>query len=313
MLTRMDNAAIQTGKVYIAITVLSFVLYFLAGLAPTDALAWSMDTVSTSGTLMSLDVVGNGNIFLELAAILSMIVASCNFLLIWKAFARKRWLEIFRDHELRTFLGIIAVVGILISFHLWHTHTFDGLASLRYGFFAVISFISTTGLSSTQFTGWPEFDRYALFLLVFVGGCIGSATGGLRVMRIIVLFRMAIKEMQRTLHPQMVISLKIDNVPVPMRIISRVLSFFFLYMSVFFLSMLIISLSGVTLLQAMGLAAGCLSSVGSTAALYGLDAYATLPVWTKLYCSLVMILGRIEIFSFLVVIQTVISQFRSKW
>ena len=313
MLTRMDNAAIQTGKVYIAITVLSFVLYFLAGLAPTDALAWSMDTVSTSGTLMSLDVVGNGNIFLELAAILSMIVASCNFLLIWKALARKRWLEIFRDHELRTFLGIIAVAGILISFHLWHTHTFDGLASLRYCFFAVISFIITTGLSSTQFTGWPEFDRYALFLLVFVGGCIGSATSGLRVMRIIVLFRMAIKEMQRTLHPQMVISLKIDNVPVPMRIISRVLSFFFLYMSVFFLSMLIISLSGVTLLQAMGLAAGCLSSVGSTAALYGLDAYATLPVWTKLYCSLVMILGRIEIFSFLVVIQTVISQFRSKW
>ena len=132
-------------------------------------------------------------------------------------------------------------------------------------------------------------------------------------MRIIVLFRMAAREMRRTLHPQMVVSLKIDGVPVSMKIISRVLSFFFLYIGVFFFSMLVISLSGIPLLQAMGVAAGCLSSVGSTAELYGLTSYASLPVWTKLYCSFVMILGRIEIFSFLIVLQTIAARFHSKW
>ena len=132
-------------------------------------------------------------------------------------------------------------------------------------------------------------------------------------MRIIVLFRMAAREMRRTLHPQMVVSLKIDGVSVSMKIISRVLSFFFLYMGVFFFSMLVISLSGIPLLQSMGVAAGCLSSVGSTAELYGLASYASLPVWTKLYCTFVMILGRIEIFSFLIVLQTIAARFHSKW
>ena len=196
---------------------------------------------------------------------------------------------------------------------LWRSGVYDFWQSLRYGTFAVVSFLSTTGYASAQFSLWPGFDRYVLFLLVFAGGCIGSATGGLRIMRIIVLFRMAAREMRRTLHPQMVVSLKIDGVSVSMKIISRVLSFFFLYMGVFFFSMLVISLSGIPLLQSMGVAAGCLSSVGSTAELYGLASYASLPVWTKLYCTFVMILGRIEIFSFLIVLQTIAARFHSKW
>lgn len=313
MVSRMHNAALQTGKIYVGITLISAALYIAAGLNVFEAVNQAMTTASTSGGTASLDFAGYDNLFLELAAMISMILASCNFLLIWRAVSRRELRSIFSDTELRTFLAILGAVSVMIVFHLWHSGVYDIWQSLRYGTFAVVSFLSTTGFASAQLSLWPGFDRYVLFLLVFAGGCIGSATGGLRIMRIIVLFRMAAREMRRTLHPQMVVSLKIDGVPVSMKIISRVLSFFFLYIGVFFFSMLVISLSGIPLLQAMGVAAGCLSSVGSTAELYGLTSYAALPVWTKLYCTFVMILGRIEIFSFLIVLQTIAARFHSKW
>lgn len=132
-------------------------------------------------------------------------------------------------------------------------------------------------------------------------------------MRVIVLFKMAAREMRRTLHPRMMISVKINGIPVAIKIISRVLSYFCLFVFVFFFSMLVISLSGVSLLEAMGIALGCLSSVGSTAELFGVESYASLPVWTKLYCSFLMIIGRIEIFSFLIIIQAAWTKLRSNW
>jgi trk system potassium uptake protein TrkH len=104
-----------------------------------------------------------------------------------------------------------------------------------------------------------------------------------------------------------------DGASVPMKIVGRILSFFFLYMLVFVLFVFIIALSGVTVMQAMGIAVGCLSSVGSAAALYGFSDYAQLPAWTKLACCLLMVLGRLEIFSFLILLHTGIHPMRHKW
>lgn len=225
MISRMRNAALQTGKIYAGITIISALLYLAAGMNVFEAINQAMTTASTSGGTTSLDFAGYDNSFLEIAAMISMILASCNFLLIWRALSRRELRSIFSDTELRTFLAIVGAVSALIVFHLWRSGVYDFWQSLRYGTFAVVSFLSTTGYASAQFSLWPGFDRYVLFLLVFAGGCIGSATGGLRIMRIIVLFRMAAREMRRTLHPQMVVSLKIDGVSVSMKIISRVLSF----------------------------------------------------------------------------------------
>ncbi len=190
---------------------------------------------------------------------------------------------------------------------------YDGLDSLRYGFFQVVSFCSTSGFLNTNVETWPEFDKFVLFILVFVGGCIGSAAGGMRVMRFIVLFKIAKQEMRRTLHPHMVISLKINSVPVDMKIVSRVLSYFFLFMAVFFVSTIIISLSGLEPMQAMGVAVGCLSSTGATASLFGITDFSLMPAWVKMYCALLMILGRLEIFSFLIILQTGLQYMYRRW
>lgn len=312
MVGRMEEAARQTGCIYLAITIISVLLYWLAGLPLGTAVTQGFMTVSTSGGGSLIPFAQN--IWLEGAAALSMLLASGNFLLYWKGWERKNFKNIFKDMEMRTFLGLFLAVGVIVSLHLWMQGVYDVSHSLRYGFFQVLSFLSSSGFATADSAAWPEFDKYVLFLLAFVGGCIGSAAGGLRVMRFIVLFKMTAQEMRRTLHSHMVIALKIDGLPVERKIISRVLSYFFLFMSVFFLSILILSLAGITPMQAMSLAVGCLSSTGFTVQLFGLHDLATLPGWSKLYCCFLMILGRIEIFPFLMAVQTLLlATRRRRW
>ena len=320
MVARMQEAARQAGRIYLAITAFSMLLYWLAGLPLGMAINQGFMTMSTSGGDALFDFSRYDSLALEAVGAVSMLLASGNFLLYWKGWERRDFKGLFKDAELQVFLAVLVAAGLVVSFHLWRFGVYDGWDNLRYGFFQVLSFSSTSGFASASYQDWPEFDKYVLFalafvvfLLVFAGGCIGSATGGLRVMRFMVLFKMAAQEMRRTLHPHMVISLKVDGVPVDMKIISRVLSYFFLFMATFFVSMLIISLSGVTPMQAMGMAVGCLSSVGSTMDLFGVADVSVLPAWTKIYCSFLMILGRVEIFSFLVVIQTAFGYLRRRW
>ncbi len=313
IVSRMQNAARQTGKMYAIITAVSIVLYSMAGLPLVDACMKALMTVSTSGGDAVFDFAQQNSFPMELAGMASMILASGNFLLYWKGVERREFRTIFADTELRVFLVILAGMGALVSFHLWHMGVYDGLDSLRYGFFQVVSFCSTSGFLNTMVENWPEFDKFALFILVFVGGCIGSAAGGMRVMRFIVLFKIAKQEMRRTLHPRMVISLKINSVPVDMKIVSRVLSYFFLFMAVFFVSTIIISLSGLEPMQAMGVAVGCLSSTGATASLFGITDFSLMPAWVKMYCALLMILGRLEIFSFLIILQTGLQYMYRRW
>lgn len=313
MVASMQDAARKVGCIYLAITMFSIFLYWLAGLSPTAAVNQALLTLSTSGGDSLFDFFRYDSRALEGAAALSMLLASGNFLLYWKGWERRSLKIFLHDAELRYFLMMFLGVSAVVSFHLWHYGVYDGWDNLRYGFFQVLSFISTSGFASTSMESWPEFDKYVLFLLAFIGGCIGSSTGGLKVMRFMVLFKMTSRELQRTLHPHMVVSLKIDGVPVDMKIVSRVLSYFFLVIMTFFASMLIISLAGVTPIQAMAMAVGCLSSVGSTMALFGVTDVASLPAWTKVYCGFLMILGRIEIFPALLVIQHSVSYVWRRW
>ena len=111
----------------------------------------------------------------------------------------------------------------------------------------------------------------------------------------------------------MVVSVQLDGLPVGAKIAGRILAFFFLYMLIFVLFSLLISLTGITLMQAMGVAAGCLTSTGSTAALFGLKSLYFLPVWAKMVCSILMVLGRVEIFSFLILLDAGTHLLRRRW
>lgn len=310
---RMARSVRQGAGVYGGLTLLAAVLFFLAGLSPADALMRAMMTLSSSGGSSMHSFLFYDNGLLELAAGFAMLLSGLNLLLCWKAWhSRSLWL-LWQDAELRAFLAVLLAAGLAVSVHLYLKGLYGPDESLRYGFFQALSFLSTNGFASAPFWTWPDFDRYVLFLLVFVGGCIGSAAGGLKVMRLMVLLRMARAELHRTLHPHMVVSVQLDGLPVGAKIAGRILAFFFLYMLIFVLFSLLISLTGITLMQAMGVAAGCLTSTGSTAALFGLKSLYFLPVWAKMVCSILMVLGRVEIFSFLILLDAGTHLLRRRW
>ena len=313
MVARMQEAARQAGCIYLAITAFSMLLYWLAGLPLGMAINQGFMTMSTSGGDALFDFSRYDSLALEAVGAVSMLLASGNFLLYWKGWERRDFKGLFKDAELQVFLAVLVAAGLVVSFHLWRFGVYDGWDNLRYGFFQVLSFSSTSGFASASYQDWPEFDKYVLFALAFVGGCIGSAAGGLKVMRLMVLLRMARAELHRTLHPHMVVCVQLDGLPVGAKIAGRILAFFFLYMLIFVLFSLLISLTGITLMQAMGVAAGCLTSTGSTAALFGLKSLYFLPVWAKMVCSILMVLGRVEIFSFLILLDAGTHLLRRRW
>ena len=299
---KMAQSARQGTTVYVVMTLLAAGLYYLAGLNPFEALMRSLLTLSSGGGTSAYAFIYYDNPSLELAAGAGMLLSSLSLLLIWKAWKVKSLGLLVRDTEIQFFLLVFLVFGAVLSLHLWSAGQYDLVSSLRYGYFSVLSFMSTNGFISAPFWLWPSFDRFMLFILVFVGGCLGAAAGGLKVMRLLVLLRLAWAELPRTLHPRMVTVLKIDGLPVPDKIVGRILAFFFLYVTVFIVFSLTLSLAGINLLQSMGLAAGCLTSTGASAALFGLGSLYILPAWAKFVCALLMLVGRVEIFSFLVLV-----------
>lgn len=180
MVASMQDAARKVGCIYLAITTFSVILYWLAGLSPEAAVNQGLVTLSTSGGDSLFDFLRYDSRALEGAGALSMLLASGNFLLYWKSWERRSLKIFLHDAELRYFLMMFVGVSAVVSFHLWHYGVYDGWDNLRYGFFQVLSFISTSGFTSTSMADWPEFDKYVLFLLAFIGGCIGSSTGGSR-------------------------------------------------------------------------------------------------------------------------------------
>ena len=310
---KMAESARQGFGVYASLTALSFLLYLAAGLDPFSALTQAMVTLSSSGSAEPGYFLARDSIPLELAAGISMLLSGLNPLLCWKVWDRLSFRLMLRDTELQAYAGLFLVSGALVAWNLCRTGTYDAAESLRYGLFQVAAFLSTGGFVSAPCWDWPDFSRLMLFVLVFVGGCIGSAGGGIKVMRLLVLMRMSMTEIRHTMHPHMVVSIKVDGLPVPMKIVGRILSFFFLFLSIFIISTLVISLSGISLMQAMGVAAGCLTSAGSTADLFGIWSFAEAPGWVKLFCTFIMIIGRIELFSFFVLLDGGIRSVGRHW
>ena len=261
---RMHRALWHGLFIYGGLT-LFFVLVLAAlGLSPFRALLLALLTVSTAGSSATAAVQAYDSPALEVALSLMMLVTGGNFLLYWQALSRRRARLLACDAEVRAALALVLAAG---------------------------------GFTSTAVTGWPDFDRYLLFLLAFTGACIGSPAGGLKTVRLLVLARMTAEELRRTLHPHMVVCVRLDGLPVPDKVVGRLLSLFFLTVLVLFVGTLAIAATGVPILPSLGLAAGCLTSTGHTAALFGFTEVASLSAPGMGACLALMLLGRVEIFS----------------
>ena len=312
LLSSMRRTSRRVMGVYAGATATAMAVFAGLGLSGFDALNLSMVTLATGGCFVP--TTGTESPLFSFAMMAVMLFSAGNFFFYSEITRRGLNADNPGAGEMRAMLRFVAAAGLLISLHLWVSGTYDMSESLRNGFFSAAAFLSTTGMNPARLSGWPDFDRFVLILLIFIGGCIASSAGGLKILRLSVLANASIEELRRTLHSRMVLRVSALGRVVPLSMVGQLLSFFALYTAVFFGAAMTLSLAGIAPLSAMGLSAACLTSAGPAALLAGdVGVYASMGEGWRLFCCLLMLLGRLEVFSFLFVIQTLVSRWEGRW
>ena len=299
---RIGSTARALWRVYAGLTALC-ALAFWAGMSPFDAIAHSLSAVSTGGfSTHDASIAYYDNVAIEFVASVFMLAGGVNFAVHYRAVLSANPVAYLRDIEVRTFLLIVVVATLFVGATLVVTgYAPNPWQALRLSFFTVASVLTSTGFGLDDFSQWPLFLPLLLILLSFVGGCGGSTAGGMKVLRWILLFRLARKELDRLLHRHAVVVLKHGGAIVPLRVQDAVWGFFSTYMVVFVAFLLLLMAGGMDKVSAFGAVATSLNNLGP-----GLGevatSFASVPDSLLWPLSLAMIMGRLEVFTVLVLL-----------
>ena len=298
---RMTGTAKGLWGVYALFSASCAVAYWAGGMAPLDALMHMFTTVSLGG--LSPHDASFGYFqspLLEAICIFFMLVASCNFALYFVAFHKGHWGGFWRDPELRATLCTLVGGGLLVALLLWAKGVYAPLEALRHGMFNVISLATTTGFATQDYLGWPVFAPVFMLLLSGVATSAGSTGGGIKMVRMLILVKQARREMNRLVHPRAVQPVRLGEAVVDNRVIFSVLAFMLVYGgTVFGLSMLLL-LTDLDIVTAFSVVLASVNCAGPGLGGVGpASTYAVLTDFQIWVCALAMLLGRLEILSFM--------------
>ncbi|HPP87485.1 MAG TPA: potassium transporter TrkG [bacterium] len=288
--------------IYLAISALLTILLLLGGMSWFDALCHTFGTMATGGfSTLNKSVGGYNSRYFEIVITIFMFMAGVNFTLYYN-FLGGRWKTFFKDIEFKVYAFIILVCTILTTGLLYYYKYYPTiLSSLRYAAFQVVSIITTTGFGTADFNIWPPFCQLLFVSLMFFGGCAGSTGGGMKIIRIIILFKYAIQQVLRSLHPTAVYVLKIENHPFPKQTMHQILGFFVFAIGIFVFSSLFVALHNIDIITSTTSVAATLWNIGPGLAKVGaVENFGFLPETVKYFLSLLMIIGRLEIFTIIV-------------
>ncbi|NLV89576.1 MAG: TrkH family potassium uptake protein [Tissierellia bacterium] len=292
-----DTAKILYGT-YITITIIEVVLLMLGGMSLFESIVYTFGTVATGGFSIKNASLGayNSN-YIHFIVGLFMILSGVNFSIYYSLF-KGRWKEILRDEEVKLYFVIILLAAIAIGINLYKTsYTSLGLA-FKDSFFHVGSVITTTAYYTTNFDLWPAFSKSILLLLMFIGGCAGSTAGGMKIIRILIIFKVIKRDVLKIFHPRAVSPVKLNSRILPSETIARIYSFAGLYLILFALSTILISLEGIDLVSASSAVIASLSNIGLGFGIVGpMKSFSDFSQLSKLFLSLLMLLGRLELFT----------------
>jgi trk system potassium uptake protein TrkH len=304
---RLTPRITQTAKVlwvvYVAITAVCAFGYWFAGMDPFDAIAHGFSTVSTGGfSTHDANLAYFNSAGIEFVAIVFMFFGGINFSLHFIAWRRWRLKDYFRDPECRSYAIILFVVSSLTVLTLLVTQTFTSFGdAARYGVLQTVSMLTTTGFKTTAFSQWPDAIPVVLVLMTFIGGCAGSAAGGMKVIRWMLMSKQGSREMERLVHPNAILPVKLGDKAVDWSIVNAVWGFFAVYVVCFGLLMVALMATGEHQITAFSAIAACMNNTGP-----GLGAVANNFIGIsepgKWICILAMLLGRLEIYPLLVLI-----------
>lgn len=296
---RIKDTAKILYTTYIALTIIELVLLLLGGMNFFESAVHTFGTVGTGGfSTRGASIGAYNSTYIHLVIAVFMTLAGINFSLYY-ALLKGKWRDVLKDQELILYLGIILVSTVLIALNLKSTlYERFGLA-LRDAFFQVSSIITTTGYATTDFDLWPAFSKAVLFLLMFVGGCAGSTSGGIKVIRILVLLKLIKREVKKIFHPRAIISIRIGGDKVVTNdTIMGIISFMSLYFLIFFISTVLISLEGLGLESSITAVAVTLGNIGPGFGFVGpTRTFSAFSDLSKILFSILMLLGRLELFT----------------
>ncbi len=298
---RIGETAKTLWFIYLGLTLCCTLGYWMAGMSIFEAITESFATVSTGGFSVHDDSLGYyQNTKIELVASFFMLLGALNFGLHYAFLQRKTLLTYWQDTECRTFLWIIFAVFLLLCItlitHEVYLHT---LMAVEQSIFTAVSLTTTTGFTSGNFSAWPTFLPYLIMFIAIVGGCAGSTSGGLKVMRILVLQKQAMRELKRLLHPKGIFTIKLDQVVLPESIIQSVSGFIVTYILSFLILLLLLLWEGLDFTTAFGAIAASLSNTGTGIGKLAHD-FDNLSRFSKGVIIIGMLAGRLEIFTLLV-------------
>lgn len=310
---RITDTAKRLWLIYVGYTALEAVLLKWAGMSFFDAINHSMSTLSTGGFSTKNNSIAfwNDNPIIHYIIIVFMFFGSTNLILSYLAF-KGRFRKVLKDEEFKVYIRILLALTVVVALAIFFQGEFAAMEGnlfkpiesiFRHALFQVLSIISTTGFITTDYTIWTPFVMILFFGMMFLGGCAGSTSGGIKIMRHLIMIKNGIMEFKRTLHPNAILPVRYNNKAVARPIVYNVLGFFTLYMLSFIVGVLVFSLLGLDFMNALGGAAATLGNVGPAIGDLGPShTYALLPDAAKWWSSFLMLIGRLELFTVLIIL-----------
>ena len=298
---RIRDTARTVWLLYLSFSIIELALLYFAGLPMFDALTVTFSTMPTGGfTAVNLSIAAYDSLFVEIVVIFFMLVAGINFGLFYFLMWKRQVKQLIRSPELKLYIALLAAASVFIAIDLSRNIGLSIAEAFRYSGFQVVSIMTTTGFSTANFDVWPAFSRSALLILMIIGASGGSTGGALKVVRILVLFKYAYRRILLAFNPRAVIPLKVGGSVLSETVISGVIGMAIVYFVIIIVGFLVMSAVGLDHVTALSSVIATLGNVGPGLGLVGpMENYLFIPAIGKVVLIICMLVGRLEIFTVL--------------
>jgi len=300
---RITETAKALWYIYLTLTIACAIAYSWAGMSWFDAIGHSFSTVALGGFSTHDASMGFFNsATIEMIAVAFMMVSAMNFSLHFLAWRHRSLMHYFRDSELKVFLSIMFIISLITAVYLYFTGTFDdSWTSAHHGIFQAVSIGTTAGFTTTDYYLWPGFLPILLLMTSYIGGCAFSTGGGIKVIRAMLLFKQGYREVLRLIHPSAVFAIKVNGKALPSKVVGAVWGFFALYVFCFSIMHLMLMATGLDVVTSFSAVTACLNNLGPGLGDVGAN-FGQINDTSKWVLCVAMLLGRLEIFTLLVVL-----------
>ena len=301
---RVNQTAKILWMVYVGITATEIIFLMFGGMDLFDATCHSFATMATGGfSTKNASIASYNSAYIDYVITIFMFLAGANFALHYKFIIGKFNIH-WKDFEFKAYLGINLLIASIVTMSNYWNGVYTSLAdSFRYGIFQTVSLVTTTGFGTADYELWTPIAQMLLFLLFFIGGSAGSTGGGMKVIRICVVLRHGMIELKKLIHPKAIIPLRIGKRVITKDVTYSIMGFFILYMLIFVLVTISLTTFDIDLLTSIGCAASCLGNIGPGLGNVGpTENYAWIPDAGKWILSMSMMVGRLEIYTVLVLL-----------